>query len=107
MILPSVRKQAGAKFLAPRFRGLLDLWREGYQHRRGAEDSHTSVILGRVLTQLTHRSQENARETEGVTKQEKRKVMLVKEKGIFLVRQSFITWPKTGRSGREKAVSQT
>ena len=44
MILLSVRKQAGAKFLAPRFRGLLDLWREGYQHRRGAEDSHMSEL---------------------------------------------------------------
>ena len=44
MILLSVRKQAGAKFLWPRLRGLLDLWREGYQHRRGAEDSHTSEL---------------------------------------------------------------
>lgn len=75
--------------------------------KRSRRLSHVRVILGRVLTQLTHRSQENARETEGVTKQEKRKVMLVKEKGIFLVRQSFITWPKTGRGGREKAVGQT
>ena len=44
MILLSVRKQAGAKFLWPRLRRLLDLWREGYQHRRGAEDSHTSEL---------------------------------------------------------------
>ena len=42
MILLSVRKQAGAKFLAPPLWGLLDLWREAAGTERGAENSHTS-----------------------------------------------------------------
>lgn len=75
--------------------------------KRSRRLSHVRVILGRVLTQLTHVSQENAPETEGVTNHEKRKVMPVKEKAICLVRQSFTTWPKTERGGREKAVAET
>ena len=107
-ILLSARTQAGAKFLASRLRGALGLRREGSQTDRSRSLSLVSYA-GQSPEHSAHTCPRRMllRRKALPTKTGGRWLMTVKEKGICLAHQSSSTWPKTGRAGREKAVSHT
>lgn len=81
----------------------------GYGYRRQSRklSKFKELHCTEAWEQVPHVSQKNAPWTEGVLSQDKMTMTPIKEKGICLFLHFFTTHPKTGRNGREKAVSQT